>query len=124
MINNIQKNLSLVVAFVFSLLGILGFFSNHILGIFTANIYLSIIHVIIGLFGFYSGLKGFSISYNSSIGWFVVLLGILGLIPGIGDVMINLLGINNLMSIFHLIVGIVCLGFYFGFEKEYQQLNE
>ncbi len=117
-INNIQKNFSLVVAFVFSLLGIWGFFSNNIFGIFTANVYLSIIHIIIGLFGFYSYFKSFSISYNSSIGWFIVLLGILGLIPGIGDVMVNLLGINSLISIFHIIVGVVSLGLYFGFEKE------
>lgn len=118
MVNNLQKFSSLALGILFLLIGILGFFTNNVLGIFSTNLYLSIIHIITGIFGIYSSIKGFGTDYNIIIGWVFVLLGVFGLIPGIGDVMVNLLGINITMSILHLIIGIFCVVVYFGFGEE------
>ncbi len=116
--NNTQKTFALILGIVLLLVGIWGFFTNSILGIFGVNMYQSILHVIAGLFGIYAGTKGMGTGYNMSIGWIGVLLGVLGFIPGINNLLMNWFNINPAISILHLVIGVVCLGVYFGLNKE------
>jgi len=114
---NIQKTYALVLGIVLSIVGILGFFTSSILNIFGINALQSILHLIAAAFGIYVGTKGQGRGYNLSIGWIGVILGILGFIPGIKDVLLNLLNINAGITWLHLVIGLVSLGVAYGVKK-------
>ena len=66
---NVQKTYALILGIVLFVIGVWGFFSMSILGIFGVNIWQSVLHVIAGIFGVYVGTKGEGKSFNSTIGW-------------------------------------------------------
>ena len=116
--NNTQKTFALILGIVLLLVGIWGFFQPMILGIFGTNVYQSVLHVIAGLFGIYAGTKGMGHGYNATIGWIGLVLGILGFIPGVDTLLMDLLDINTAITVLHLVIGIVCLAIYYGVSKE------
>ena len=68
-------------------------------------------------FGIYAGTKGDGHQFTMIIGWIALVLGILGFIPGVNDVLLSLLNINTGISVLHLVIGIVSLGLYYGVKK-------
>src|SRR3989338_5925751 len=112
-----QKAFALILGIVLLLVGILGFISaNGLVGedaFFGSNAIQNILHLIAGAFGIYAGTKGKGQGYNSIIGWIGVVLGVLGFIPGITEVLADLLMINTEITILHLAIGIVSLLVYF-----------
>ncbi|MBX4196455.1 DUF4383 domain-containing protein [Candidatus Pacearchaeota archaeon] len=117
---NVQKTFALILGIVLLLVGILGFFPNGIVsetGYFTVNMYQSILHVIAGLCGIYAGTKGEGQGYNAIIGWIGIALGILGFIPVAKDLLLQYLNIQTSITVLHLVIGVVCLGVYYGVSK-------
>lgn len=114
---NTQKTFALVLGIVLLLVGIWGFFTDSILGIFGVNVAQSVLHVIAGIFGVYVGTKGMGSGYNSSIGWIGIVLAVLGFVPGAKDLLMSLLNINMATTYLHLVIGVVALGVYYTADK-------
>lgn len=114
---DIHKTYSLVLGIVLGIVGIWGFFSSSVLGIFGVNALQSVLHVIAGAFGIYSGTKGEGHQYTMVIGWIAVVLGVLGFLPVTGDLLLSLLNINTATSVLHLGIGVVSLGLIYGVKK-------
>lgn len=117
---NTQKTFALILGIVLVLVGILGFIENNLIGdngYFGTNTIQDVLHLIAGAFGIYAGTKGRGPGYNITIGWIGIVLGILGFIPKIKDLLANLLNINPVITVLHLIIGIVALLVYYLAEK-------
>ncbi len=116
-----QKTFALVLGIVLLLVGVLGFIGNSIVGdegYFGTNYLQDILHLIAGLFGVYVCTKGMGPGYNSIIGWMGVALGILGFIPGVSDLFLNLLNINTAITVLHLVIGVVALLVFYTTAKQ------
>jgi hypothetical protein len=111
-----QKTYALVLGIVLAVVGIWGFFSSSILGIFGVNTTQSVLHIIAGLFGIYVGTKGEGPGYNATIGWIGIILAVLGFIPATATLLASLLNINTATTWLHLVIGIVSLLVYFAVE--------
>lgn len=117
-----QKSFALILGIVLVLVGILGFFSNPIVGeggaFFGSNAIQNVLHLIAGAFGIYVGTKGKGPGYNSTIGWIGVVLGVLGFIPGVDGLLADQLNINTNITILHLVLGIIALLVYFSVSRD------
>ena len=67
--------------------------------------------------GIYIGTKGEGIRYNQVIGWIFFLLAVLGFIPEINTLLLNMLNINTKTTIVHLVIGVFSLGVYYMDKK-------
>lgn len=115
--DSVQKIYSLVLGIVLGIVGVWGFFSQIVLGVFGVNTIQSVLHVIAAGFGIYNGTQTDGKTYNMVLGVIGVLLGVLGFVPGIKDLLMNLLNINMATTVLHLVIGIVSLGVYFGVKE-------
>lgn len=116
-----QKSYALILGVVLLLVGILGFIPNGIVGekgFFGTNTIQDILHLIAGAFGVYVGTKGKGHGYNAAIGWIGIILGILGFIPTIKDLLADILMINTEITVLHLAIGIVSFLVYYGASKD------
>lgn len=113
---NAQKTFAWILGIILLILGIWGLFTDSVLG-FGVNVSQSVLHIIAGAFGLYVGIKGNGAGFNATIGWIGILLGILGFIPGVSDVLADLLNINTSITVLHLVVGIVALIVYYTAKK-------
>ncbi len=127
-----NRILALVLGIIFTLLGIIGFFTSPenstgvqaILGIFDSDLIHNIFYLITGLLGIAAAFTGYSRTYNRVFGVVYLLLGLLGLIPALyfpagayGTDHGLFLGITHLNAgdhILHLIAGLLALavGFF------------
>ena len=101
--NNIadaQKKYALILGIILGILGVLGFFSTKVLGIFLMTTWLNILHLVGAVIGIYIGTKGQGGGYNKLIGWVGVILGVLGLI---------LLQLDLAVAVLYLVIGVVSL---------------
>lgn len=104
-----QKTVATVVGAVLTIVGIWGFFSSPVLGIFTLNGWHSLIYLVLGLLGLYFGLMAADSAqdYNKWAGVLVLLVAILGFF-WVG--LQSLLLINTADSWLQLVVGLVMTG--------------
>lgn len=115
-----QKTFALILGIVLALVGILGFFNNQLVGdtgFFGTNAFQDVLHIIAGLFGIWVGTKGEGPGYNMTLGWIGIVLAVLGFIPTVKELLLNLLNINTNITILHLVIGIVALLVYYGTSK-------
>ncbi len=105
---DVQKTYALILGVVLGVFGVLGLFNDMVL-IFGVNLIHSIAHLVAAAFGIYAGTKGTGRGFNLTIGWFGVALGVLGFVPGISDLFLNLLNINTATTILHLLIGVISL---------------
>ena len=102
----------MVIGVVAVLLGIIGFVSHPILGIFGVNTYQNILHLAVGALGLWLGMKGSAKGFNMWLGIVAALVGVLWFIPGTGGdsgLLASLLGINAATSYLHLGIAVVSL---------------
>lgn len=95
-----QKTYALILGIILGILGIWGFFSTNVLGVFIMNTWLNLLHLVGAATGIYIGAKGQGRGYNKIIGWVGVILGILGLI---------LLQLDTAVAVLYLVIGAVSL---------------
>ena len=117
-IGNVQKTYALVLGIVLLLVGLWGFFTNSILGIFGVNALQSVLHLIAAAFGIWQGTKGDGKTYNTWLGWIGVVLGVLGFVPGVSGLLASLFNINSGISWLHIVIGIVSLGVAYGVKSK------
>ena len=114
---NIQKTYALILGIILLIIGIWGLFTDSVLSL-GVNIFQSILYIITGSFGLYVGIKGNGPGFNIIIGWFGVILGMLGFIPIIGHeangLLNTLLNTKPATSWLHLLVGAISLVIYYG----------
>lgn len=122
-----NRILALVLGIIFTLLGIIGFFTapenstgvQAILGIFDSDLIHNIFYLISGLLGIAAAFTGYSRIYNRVFGIVYVLLGLLGLIPALyfpagaygtdNGLFLGLTHLNAGDHILHLIAGVIAL---------------
>src|SRR3989338_10454783 len=114
---NVQKTYALVLGLVLAVVGVWGLFTTSILGLFGVNMFQSVLHLIAAAFGIYAGTKGDGTTYNQVLGWIAVVLAVLGFIPGVNDLLLQLLNINTAITVLHLAIGVVSLGVYYGVKE-------
>lgn len=117
---NTQKTFALVLGVVLVLVGILGFVNNPLVGdegFFGTNTFQDILHIVAGLIGVWVGTKGMGPGYNMSLGWIGVVLGVLGFIPVVSDLLLTYLNINTEISVLHVVLGVIALVVYYGTSK-------
>lgn len=127
-----NRILAMGLGIIFTLLGIIGFFTHPenstgvqaILGIFDSDLIHNIFYLVTGLLGIAAAFTGYSRTYNRVFGVVYVLLGLLGLIPALyfpagayGTDRGLFLGLTHLNAgdhILHLIAGVLALvvGFF------------
>lgn len=115
---NVHKTYSLVLGIVLALVGVWGFFSEMILGLFGVNMLQSVLHLIAAAFGVYAGVKGDGMTYTPALGWIALVLGVLGFVPVVKDLLLSLLNINSAISVLHVVIGVVSLGVAYGVKSE------
>ena len=89
--------------------GIWGQFSNVVFEILTTNRLHATIHIILGLVGIWTGIKGGSRSFLKFIGILLTAVGIMRFVPGLNDLVVNILNVNQNVAVFNIIVGIISL---------------
>ena len=114
---DVRKTYGLILGIVLGVVGLWGFLTNSILGIFGVNTLQSVLHLIAAVTGIYAGTKGDGLSYAMVIGWIGVLLGILGFVPATAGLLMQYFNINMAITWLHLVIGIVSLGVHYGAGK-------
>ena len=103
------KTAALIIGVVFVLVGLLGFVNNPVLGIFAVNGLHNVVHLLVGLALIGAAAAGRSASkgVNSLVGAVYLLVGVLGLVVGDGE--LNLLALNAPDHALHFGTAIVLL---------------
>lgn len=89
--------------------GIWGEFSDVVFGALTTNRTHATIHILLGIAGILTGLKGGARGFCMFLGVLLIAVGVLRFVPGVGDLIVSLLNVNQTVAIFNIVVGIVSL---------------
>lgn len=116
-IANVQNTYAMVVGVVLLLVGLLGFVSNPILGLFGVNMLQNVLHLVGGALGLWLGMKGNAKAFNMWFGVVALAAGVLGFVPGVSDMLVSLLNVNAQISVLHVVLGVVSLGVVYGLKK-------
>ena len=115
--NALVRPITWLFGIVFILIGIIGYMSNPILGIFAVNNLHNIVHLASGLVALYCASKGFGVSRMYLIVFglvyaVVTVAGFLGLEP-----ILSMLELNSADNYLHLVIAAVALVVGFGSKK-------
>lgn len=102
-----MKIISYIIGIIVTLAGILGFFSDSVLGIIETNTIQNIVYVVLGLLLLTAVIKG-KAKLAKIIGIIFAVLGILGLVLS-ADTVIGLAVSTPAGNYFHLIIGIILI---------------
>ena len=115
----VNRIVALVIGIVFLIIGILGLIfdttSGMILGL-QVDLVHNLFHLVTGILGIAAAYTGQSRLFNQVFGVIYLLLGILGLFPGLyfGHRLLGIMHVNGADNVLHLVVGIVAVlaGFF------------
>ncbi len=99
------KKSAILFGAVFIVVGIWGFFSNLILGIFAADIVSNIIHIIVGIILLLVAAKPSAIMTMKVVGILYIIFAIFGFISGAK--VLGIFVVNNATSWLYIVLGIV-----------------
>ena len=117
-IAEVQKTYALVIGAVLVLVGIIGFFSQPIFGLFGVNTAQNLLHLAGGAAIVWFGYKGSAAkSTNMWLGIISAVVGVLGFIPGANSLLASLFGINTAISVLHIAIAVVSLGVAYGVSE-------
>jgi hypothetical protein len=100
------------------LLGLVGFFSKPILGLFGVNTAQNVLHLVGGALGLWLASKGSGKAFNQWLGYIALVVGVLGFVPVAKDLLISIFAINTAISGLHVAVGVVSLGVAYAVKGE------
>ncbi|MDO8628221.1 MAG: DUF4383 domain-containing protein, partial [Nanoarchaeota archaeon] len=105
---SLQNSWAKILGFVLLIIGVLGFFTNPVLGYFGINDLHNIVHIVSGLIGIWAGFgaTGFATGFNKWFGTIYLLVAILGFF----GVLTTLLGLTAADNWLHLVIGLVTVG--------------
>ncbi|MEO7455133.1 MAG: DUF4383 domain-containing protein [Gemmatimonadaceae bacterium] len=89
--------------------GIWGLFSPVVFGVLTTNMLHACIHIVLGLLGIYTAMRHGARKWCMGVGVLIVVVGILRFVPGVGDILVSLLNVNQAVAILNIVVGAVAL---------------
>lgn len=102
-----MKIISYIIGIIVTLAGIIGFFSESVLGILETNNIQNIVYIVLGLLLLMAIMKGKTM-LTKIIGIIFAILGILGFVTS-GDAVIGLVQNTSSGNWFHLIIGIIIM---------------
>ena len=112
-IGSVQKTYAMVIGVVLLLVGLIGLFTQNIIG-FGVNILQSILHIIGGGLGVWLASKNKPKGYNMWLGYIAVVVVLLGfIVPGLN----TLLNINTATTWLHVVIAVVSLIVAFGTKE-------
>lgn len=111
---SVNDTFAMVLGAVLLIVGLLGLFTNSILGIFNVNTLQSVLHIIAGS-AIYFGYKGMGKNANTVIGVIALVVGILGV--AMPALMTHLLNININITYLHFVIAVVSLGIAYGLKE-------
>ena len=114
---NTQKLFAQSVGVVLILLGIIGFFNKPLLGLFGVNSLHNVVHILVGVIALWMVSKGSSQAFNKYLGMGGIVLGVLGFIPGVKDLLLEILAINTSTTWLHLLIGVLGVGVAYGVKE-------
>lgn len=100
------------------LLGLVGFFSAPVLGIFGVNTAQNALHLVGGALGLWLASKGSGKAFNQWLGYIALVVGILGFVPVAKDLLASIFNINASITYLHIAVGVVALAVAFAVKGE------
>ncbi len=89
--------------------GIWGMFSPMVFGIFSTNKLHATIHIVLGVLGIYTAMNKGARQWCTLVGLLIIVVGVLRFVPGIGDIIVSLLNVNEAVAIFNIVVGAAAL---------------
>jgi len=117
-IADIQKIFAMVFGAVLVLLGLVGFVSKPILGLFGVNLAQNVLHLVGGALGLWLASKGSGKAFNQWLGYIALVVGILGFVPVVKDLLASIFAINTAISVLHVAVGVVSLAVAYAVKGE------
>lgn len=112
-IGSVQKTYAMVIGVVLLLVGLIGLFTQNVIG-FGVNIYQSILHIIGGGLGVWLASKNKPKGYNMWLGYIAVVVVLLGfIVPTLN----SLLNINAATTWLHVVIAVVSLVVAFGTKE-------
>src|SRR3989344_6245315 len=100
------------------LLGLVGFVSAPVLGIFGVNTAQNVLHLVGGALGLWLASKGSGKAFNQWLGYIALVVGILGFVPVVKDLLASIFAINTAISVLHVAVGVVSLAVAYAVKGE------
>ncbi len=110
----LQKAYAICMGTFLEVLGLVGFVSHPVANVVGVNYLLSFLHLVIGALGWFA-LRGFGRTYNAAMGATLLLLSILGFLPG--GVLSGIFATNTATSVLYALVGGVSLAMAFGVKE-------
>ncbi len=89
--------------------GIWGMFSPVVFGVLTTNRLHATIHIVLGLLGVYVAMVKGARTWCTLVGILIVVVGVLRFVPGVGDIIVAILNVNEAVAILNIVVGAAAL---------------
>ncbi|GAB2775666.1 hypothetical protein [Salinimicrobium soli] len=89
--------------------GIWNLIDPPFLGIFTSNVLHAVIHILLGLAGIWRGIVGNAFGYSLFLGVILLAVGVLFYIEVIGDIIEELLNVNEPVALLNIGIGLLSL---------------
>ena len=89
--------------------GMWGMFSRVVFGILTTNLLHVAIHLLLGVSGIYLGTRNQARKFSLYTGVLLLVVGILYFVPDAGELIIQILNVNNAVAYLNIILGIIAI---------------
>lgn len=90
--------------------GAWGLFSPIVFGALTTNTLHALLHIVLGVVGIVQGYREKPVGYLLFLGILLVLVAVLWMLPGIGEVVMQLLAVNGAVAMVNVVLGGLALG--------------
>lgn len=107
--NGISGIFAIIIGAFLLIEGIWGETSDVVFGVLTTNRIHATIHILLGIVGIYTGLKGGSRGFLIFLGILLAAVGALWFVPGVNELIVSILNVNQTVAVFNIIVGIASL---------------
>lgn len=89
--------------------GFWGMFNPLVFGLFTTNLLHAAIHLLLGVTGIYLGTRNQARKFTLFTGILLLTVGMLYFIPGVSEMVIRLLNVNDAVTYLNIIIGIIAI---------------
>ncbi len=89
--------------------GIMGLSSPVVFEILSTNRTHAVIHILLGLTGIGLGAKGMARGYCIFLGILLLVVGIFYFVPGVCEIIVEILNVNQAVALVNIVIGIVAL---------------